>query len=191
MEHPILLLTHGAGGNRNSPLLRGMEQELSSAGVQVLRFDLPFRVARPHGPPRPNEAQRDRDGLREKILELKAQGAPRLFVGGSSYGGRQSSMLLAEQPSLADGLLLLSYPLHPPGKPQQLRTAHLPNLRMPTLFVHGSRDPFGSLDEIETAMHLIPAKTQLVRIEGAGHDLKGAATAAARAFVEFFISTTR
>lgn len=191
MEHPILLLTHGAGGNRNSPLLRGIEEQLKSAAVEVLRFDLPFRVARPHGPPRPNDAQRDRAGMREKILELKARGAPRLFAGGSSYGGRQASMLLAEEPSLADGLLLLSYPLHPPGKALQLRTAHLPNLRQPTLFVHGSRDPFGSLDEIETAMHLIPAKTQLVRIEGVGHDLKGAANAAARAFVEFFISTTR
>ena len=191
MEHPLLLLTHGAGGDRNAPLLRGIEEELHSAGVDVLRFDLPFRAARPHGPPRPNEAEGDRAGLRQKILELKAQATRRFFVGGSSYGGRQASMLLSEEPSLADGLLLLSYPLHRPGKPRQLRTAHLPSLRTPALFIHGSRDPFGSLDEIEEATKLIPARTHVVRIEGAGHDLKGAAAAAAAAFVEFFISAVR
>ena len=79
-------------------------------------------------------------------------------------------MLLAEE-QLADGLLLLSYPLHPPGKPDQLRTQHLPQIHVPTLFVHGTRDPFGSIDEIETARKLIPAKTLLFPGEGAGHDL--------------------
>jgi predicted alpha/beta-hydrolase family hydrolase len=95
----------------------------------------------------------------------------RVFLGGHSYGGRQASMLCAEQPELVSGLLLLSYPLHPPRKPDQLRTQHLFNLRVPTLFVHGTRDPFGSLAEIESALKLIPAKTKLFPVEGAGHDL--------------------
>jgi len=95
----------------------------------------------------------------------------RLFLGGHSYGGRQSSMLLAEDPHLADGLLLLSYPLHPPRKPDQLRIKHLPDLHVPALFVHGTRDPFGSTEEFQQALALIPAKTLLLEVQNAGHDL--------------------
>jgi predicted alpha/beta-hydrolase family hydrolase len=101
-----------------------------------------------------------------------------LFLGGHSYGGRQSSMLCAEEPALVLALLLLSYPLHPPRKPEQQRTQHLPDLRTPTLFVQGTRDPFGSIAEMERALKMIPAKTKLLVVEGAGHDLgfKGKAT---------------
>ncbi len=80
-------------------------------------------------------------------------------------------MLCAEQPRLAAGLLLLSYPLHPPGKPAQLRVQHLPKVQVPALFVHGTHDPFGSIAELEQALKLVPAKTQLRSVEGAGHDL--------------------
>ena len=94
-----------------------------------------------------------------------------IFLGGHSYGGRQASMLCAEEPDLATALLLLSYPLHPPRKPEQQRTQHLPDLRTPALFVHGTRDPFGSIAELEQALKMIPAKTKLLTVEGAGHDL--------------------
>jgi len=80
-------------------------------------------------------------------------------------------MLCAAEPDLVSGLLLLSYPLHPPRKPEQLRIQHLPNLRTPSLFVHGTRDPFGTVEEITKALQLIPAKTELMKVEGAGHDL--------------------
>ena len=80
-------------------------------------------------------------------------------------------MLCAEEPGLVDGLLLTSYPLHPPGKPEQLRTQHLAKLQTPALFVHGTRDPFGSIEEMAAALKLIPAKTALLRVEGAGHDV--------------------
>ncbi len=80
-------------------------------------------------------------------------------------------MLCAEEPDLVAGLLLLSYPLHPPRKPEQQRTQHLPDLRTPTLVVHGTRDPFASIAELERALKMIPAKTKLLPIEGAGHDL--------------------
>ena len=96
--------------------------------------------------------------------------AGRVYLGGQSYGGRQASMLLAED-QVAQGLLLLSYPLHPPGKPDQPRTQHLPQIKVPAIFVHGTRDPFGSLEEIESARKLMPAKTLLIPIESAGHDL--------------------
>jgi len=95
----------------------------------------------------------------------------RLFLGGHSYGGRQSSMLCAEEPNLVSALLLLSYPLHPPRKPEQQRTQHLPDLYTPALFVSGTRDPFGSIPEMERALKMIPAKTKLEVVEGAGHDL--------------------
>lgn len=80
-------------------------------------------------------------------------------------------MLCAEEPALVTGLLLFSYPLHPPRKPAQLRVQHLPKLRVPALFVHGTRDPFGSIDEMEESLKLIPTKTELLRVDGAGHDL--------------------
>ena len=80
-------------------------------------------------------------------------------------------MLCANEPELVDGLLLLSYPLHPPRKPTQLRTQHLPNLRTKGLFIHGTRDPFGTIEEMEEALKLIPSPTKLMAIEGAGHDL--------------------
>jgi predicted alpha/beta-hydrolase family hydrolase len=81
-------------------------------------------------------------------------------------------MLAAEEAGVADGLLLLSYPLHPPEKPLQLRTAHFPSLRTPAVFVHGTKDPFGTPDELRAAIALIPAHAQIVEVEGAGHDLK-------------------
>ena len=86
-------------------------------------------------------------------------------------GGRQATMLAAEDPSVADALVLFSYPLHPPDKPLKPRTEHLPHLRTPALFVHGTKDPFGSIAEMEDALRLIPARTQLHVVDRAGHDL--------------------
>src|SRR6185295_19038374 len=95
-----------------------------------------------------------------------------VYLGGHSYGGRQASMLAAEEPKLAAALLLLSYPLHPPKKPEQLRIEHLPRLATRAVFVHGTRDAFGTLGEVEKAMALVPATTRLIPIEGGGHDLR-------------------
>jgi uncharacterized protein len=167
----FLLLTHGAGSNRNAPLLVALADAFRQAGVEVLRYDLSFRQERPHGPPRPGDAERDREGLREQILRIREKKPERVWLGGHSYGGRQSSILAAENPDLADALLLLSYPLHPPRQPAALRTAHFPKLRTPSLFVHGSRDPFASTEELKNAIALIPAQVNFLEIEGAGHDL--------------------
>ncbi len=166
-----LVLTHGAGSNAAAPLLVALAGVFTTAGFTVLRCDLPYRQSRPYGPPGPGDAARDRAGLSNAITTMKKIISGRIFLGGHSYGGRQASMLCAEQPELVSGLLLLSYPLHPPRKPDQLRTLHLFNLRVPTLFVHGARDPFGSLAETESALKLIPAKTMLLPVAGAGHDL--------------------
>jgi hypothetical protein len=96
-----------------------------------------------------------------------------VFLGGHSYGGRMATMLAAQDPSVAHGLFLLSYPLHPPRKPEQLRTAHFPKLNVPALFVHGTRDAFGLIDEMQSAIKLIPAKAKLLPIDNAGHELLG------------------
>jgi predicted alpha/beta-hydrolase family hydrolase len=166
-----LVLTHGAGGNAQASLLIALAETFSAAGFTVLRCNLPFRQTRPFGPPGPSDAGRDRAGLKHAITAMKEIAPGRIFLGGHSYGGRQSSMLCAEEPKLVAGLLLLSYPLHPPRKPEQQRTQHLPDLRTPTLFVHGTRDPFGSIPELEKALKMIPAKVKLMPVEGAGHDL--------------------
>jgi predicted alpha/beta-hydrolase family hydrolase len=187
-------LTHGAGGNCQAKLLVAVAEALAASGFVVLRFDLPFRVARPFGPPHPGTAERDREGIRRAValcrnaallrpnsapsaqpgappLVSKGGSSPRVFLAGHSYGGRQASMLLAEDPEVADGLLLLSYPLHPPNKPQQLRTQHFPQLNKPTFFIHGTWDPFATTVELQNALKQIPARHGLFEVENAGHDL--------------------
>jgi uncharacterized protein len=173
-ESPVgssLVLTHGAGGNAEMTLLVALAEAFAEKGFAVLRCDLPFRQARPFGPPRPPDARRDQYGLRNAAAAMRQQFSGKVFLGGQSYGGRQASMLLADDGSVADGLLLLSYPLHPPKQPEKLRTQHLPKLYTPTIFVSGTKDPFGTTSEIESARKLIRAKTQLVTVDGVGHDL--------------------
>jgi uncharacterized protein len=166
-----LILTHGAGGNSRGALLTALAEVFSGQGFAVLRCDLPFRQARPFGPPRPADAARDRQGLKNAVATFRKTVPGQIFLGGQSYGGRQATMLCADEPGLVDGLLLLSYPLHAPGKPDRLRIQHLPKLAVPALFVHGTRDPFGSIAEMESALKLIAAPTSLLPVEGEGHDL--------------------
>jgi predicted alpha/beta-hydrolase family hydrolase len=149
-----------------------------------LRCDLPFRQERRFGPPFPAQAARDREGLRCAVALMRERAERRLFLGGHSYGGRQATMLVTENALPVDGLLLLSYPLHPPRRPEQVRTAHFPKLHTRALFVHGTRDPFGSLDEVRVALALIHAETRLVSIEGAGHELLPRNPAAAAQFAQ-------
>ena len=132
---------------------------------------LPYRQARPKGPPYRGDAKRDREGLRRAVEAVREAAAGRVFLGGQSYGGRQATLLAAEDSAVVDGLLLISYPLHPPGKPDSLRTAHFPDLQVPAFFAHGSRDAFGSLDEMQEALPLIPASRELFEVFGGGHGL--------------------
>jgi uncharacterized protein len=166
-----LVLTHGAGGNATAKLLVSLADAFAANGMSVLRCDLPFRQKRPFGPPSPSSSKEDQAGLRRAIELMRAEFGGRVFIGGQSYGGRMASMLVASDAKVADALLLLSYPLHPPGRPAQLRTAHLPQIQIPTLFVSGTKDPFGTIAELESARHLIPAPTAMLPVEGSGHSL--------------------
>lgn len=172
-----LVLTHGAGANCRSALLSAMAEAFCAAGVTVLRCDLPFRQARPTGPPI-RSAERDQAGLRAAAAALRRETAGSIFLGGHSYGGRQASMLVAAEPEVAEALLLLSYPLHPPEKPESLRTEHFPSLGVPALFVSGERDGFGSREELEKALKMIPARTELMMAPGVGHELMNKRNAA-------------
>lgn len=165
-----LVLTHGAGGNMDAPLLVAVAEAFATRGVSVLRCNLPYRQARPNGPPSPSGAARDREGLRAALAVLRERATGHVFLGGHSYGGRMASMLVSAEPTVVGALLLQSYPLHPPGKPKDLRTAHLPNIRVPVLFVHGTIDPFAAPDELAAARGLIPARTAALEVNG-GHDL--------------------
>jgi uncharacterized protein len=172
-----LVLTHGAGSNCQAPLLIALADQFAEAGFVVLRCNLPYRQKRPYGPPYRGDAEQDREGLQNAIEAVKKllPAASLILLGGHSYGGRQASMLAAENPGIATGLLLLSYPLHPPNQPDSFCTAHFSALQVPAFFVHGTRDPFASTEELETALKLVPARTSVLHFEGAGHDLVGSA----------------
>jgi len=167
-----LVLTHGAGGNCRSPLLVAAAEAFCAEGVSVLRCDLPFRQRRATGPPSPSTAVADREGLRRAVEAMRGIVPGQIFLGGQSYGGRQATMLAADAPEIASALLLFSYPLHPPGRPERLRTEHFARLRVPAVFIQGMSDPFGSPAELRSAVSLIPTPTEIIPIAGAGHDLK-------------------
>ncbi|MDT5088845.1 MAG: uncharacterized protein QOG47_1552 [Mycobacterium sp.] len=166
----VVVLTHGAGGNRDSPMLQRLCDEWARRGWLAVRYDLPYRRRRAKGPPS-GSATGDRVGIVEAIAVCRGLADGPVIAGGHSYGGRMTSMVVAEKVAHVDVLTLFSYPVHPPGKPERARTEHLPNIAVPTVFAHGTSDPFGTLSEVRDAAALIPAPTQIVEIAGARHDL--------------------
>ena len=165
----IVLLTHGAGGNRESPMLIRLCDEWAARGWLAVRYDLPFRRRRPKGPPSGSAAS-DQAGVGEAVALARSLTTGPMLVGGHSYGGRMTSTAVADGLAV-DALTLFSYPLHPPGKPERARTEHLPRITVPTVFTHGTSDPFGTIDEIRSAAALIAGPTEVVEVTGARHDL--------------------
>jgi predicted alpha/beta-hydrolase family hydrolase len=135
-----------------------------------VRYNLPYRRRRPKGPPS-GSAATDQAGVVEAIELVRPMVDGPVIAGGHSYGGRMTSMAVADGTAMVNVLTLFSYPLHPPGKPERLRTEHLPRIAAPTVFTHGTSDPFGSIDELRAAAALIPALTEVVEVTGARHDL--------------------
>ena len=170
----VVVLTHGAGGNRESALLQQVCDEWARRGWIAVRYNLPYRRRRPTGPPS-SSAATDRAGIVEAIAVCRGLADGPLIAGGHSYGGRQTSMVVASgeaSPIKVDLLTLFSYPVHPPGKPERPRTEHLPDIRVPTVFTHGTSDPFGTSREVRDAAAMISAPTEVVEITGARHDLR-------------------
>jgi uncharacterized protein len=166
----VIILTHGAGGSRESPLLKKICDEWASRGWVAVRYNLPYRRRRPKGPPSGSAAS-DQAGVVEAIELARTLSKGPVIAGGHSYGGRMTSMVIAEEAAAVDALTLFSYPLHPPGKPERARTDHLSRITVPTVFTHGTADPFGTIDELRAAAKLIPAPTEIVEVTGARHDL--------------------
>ena len=162
-----LLLTPGAGADRNQSALVCLEEVLTPHGIVVDRMDFPYRKEGRKAPDRPTKLIA---AVNEGVEDLRRR-VPRLVLGGRSMGGRMCSMAVAEGLS-ADALVLISYPLHPPGKPEKLRTEHFPDIKVPCLFVSGTRDAFGRPDELEAATEAIPGAVTHRWIEGGDHGLR-------------------
>lgn len=175
----------GAGTSADHPSLLAIVQGLSP--LPVFRFDFPYRR---EGRKAPDRANKLIASLRADVAGLCAElgtTPEHIVLGGRSMGGRMCSMAVAgatgntakgsephEEPLPAAGLMLIAYPLHPPGKPERLRIEHLPDVHVPTLFVSGDRDPFGTPAELAEAQSLVGSPVTSITVEGAGHELKGA-----------------
>jgi predicted alpha/beta-hydrolase family hydrolase len=166
-----LLLAPGAGSDSSHPALRAVEAAV--APLPVTRMDFPYRLAGRKAPDREPvllAAVREQAAATCTAAHIRPD---RLVLGGRSMGGRMCSIAVA-QGLAAAGLVLIAYPLHPPGRPEKLRTAHLGDLHVPCLFISGTRDPFGTPEELEVATATISAPVTHVWVEGGRHELKGA-----------------
>jgi predicted alpha/beta-hydrolase family hydrolase len=164
----LVVLAHGAGAPMNSPFLNRVAAGLTARGLRVARFEFPYMRARRSGGRR---GAPDRQPLlREAWLSVieRLGGGPRVVIGGKSLGGRIASLIADE--AGARGLLCLGYPFHPPGRPERLRTKHLETLATPALIVQGTRDPFGSPEEV--ASYRLSARIRVHWIEEGDHSFK-------------------
>jgi uncharacterized protein len=160
-----LLLAHGAGSGMDAPVLAGVAEGLGERGIRVLRFEFPYRAA---GRKVPDRQPILLDAYRQAVRDALALRNSRVAIGGASMGGRMASMIADELSVRA--LVCLGYPFHPPGKPEQLRTAHLAALRTPTLIVHGTRDAFGNRDDV--AGYTLSDAIRIEWLEGADHSFR-------------------
>ena len=162
----VFVCAHGAGGHMAD---RGMERlaaVLRGNGFDLVRFNFLYREA---GSRRPDPMPRLIQCFEAVVAHARTElGEQRLLVGGRSMGGRAASMMAAEG-FACDGLLLLAYPLHPPGKPEQLRVAHLPKIRVPVLYINGTRDAFCTKERMDRALESVSAPWTMHWLEGADH----------------------
>lgn len=175
-----VVLWPGAGSASDHPGLVAIDDAIhgasTSASLSVARVDFPYRLEGRRAPDRAPKLMASVRSEVQLLCERWGTTSEHLVLGGRSMGGRICSMVAAgadgEQALPIAGLILMSYPLHPPGKPDRLRTGHLPDLRVPVLFVSGDRDTFATVGELTEAQALIPGPVTSVTISGAGHDLR-------------------
>jgi predicted alpha/beta-hydrolase family hydrolase len=165
---PTLVLAHGAGTGMRSPFMAGIAEGLAAAGVATLRFEFPYMAAGRKAPDRP---ERLIESWRAAFAAARERAAGPVLAGGKSMGGRIASMAAAEGMPAA-GLVFLGYPLHPPGRPERIRDAHLPSVTVPMLFVQGTRDTFARPDLLDAVLtRLGPLATRLT-VEGGDHSFR-------------------
>jgi uncharacterized protein len=170
----LLVLAHGAGAGQRHPFLVKVARELADRGIDVVTFDFPYMRQKRKAP---DKAPVLEAAFREAIAEARALVSPghALFIGGKSMGGRIATHLAADAASARAvpirGVIALGYPLHPPGKPEQLRVAHLPSIEVPVLIVQGERDAFGTPEELRPIVRELAARVTLHVIEGGDHSL--------------------
>lgn len=169
-----VLLAHGAGSNLDATLLAAAAGVVAGAGHVAVRTNLGYRQRRPTGPPPRAEASSDDLAATWRALQARHPGH-RWVLGGASYGGRVASLVAAREPALA-GVLCWSYPLHPPGRPDRLRVAHLPAITAPMLVVQGTHDPFGNPDELRPHLATTGGRSAVVEVVGGDHGLHVART---------------
>ncbi len=169
-----LFLTPGAGTAADHPSLLAIEEHMRAElpSIAVDRMDFPYRKAGRRAPDRaPILIASVNDGV-QAFADRLGVATDRILIGGRSMGGRMCSMAIAEGLVVA-GLISICYPLHPPGKPDSLRTAHLPDIHVPCLFISGTKDAFGTPAEFAEHLPTIPGPRTEIWLEGKGHDLKG------------------
>jgi len=167
-----LVLGHGAGSGQHSGFMVEAGRQLSARAIVVATFDFPYVAA---GRKSPDKAPVLEEAWRAAIAEARADNAFRslpLFIGGKSMGGRIASHVAAQGVEGVSGLVFLGYPLHPPGRPQQRRDAHLPSIAQPMLFVQGSRDEFGTAGEIRELLPRLNPHAQLFEVADGDHSFK-------------------
>ena len=165
----LLVLAHGAGAGQKHPFMVSTARGLASRGVDVVTFDFPYMARGRGGPDRPPVLEQ---AFRDVLDAARAWSrATRVFIGGKSMGGRMATHLGAQGADGLRGIVALGYPLHPPGKPEQLRIAHLPAITVPVLIVQGERDTFGTPAELEPHVGAMPAAVTLHVVEGGDHSL--------------------
>jgi predicted alpha/beta-hydrolase family hydrolase len=179
----LFVFAHGAGAGQRHPFMTGYATALAAAGVDVVTFDFPYMAQQRRLPDKPPVLEQSfRDAIAWAQGEFEGR---RLFIGGKSMGGRIATHLAAQPEVTLRGVVALGYPLHPPGKPEQRRIAHLPSLRAPWLIVQGARDTFGTPSELEAELGVVPVPVTLHVLAGGDHSfgVKGRAPAVVRAEV--------
>jgi predicted alpha/beta-hydrolase family hydrolase len=179
-----LLLAPGAGAGSDQPSLVAIDRAVAEHGISTDRMDFPYRLAGRRAPDRPPVLLASVLAAAGALAERLEVPTSRLAIGGRSMGGRMCSMAVAEGLAVA-ALVLVSYPLHPPGRPDRLRVEHFPSLQVPCLFVSGAKDAFGTPDELESHTRAIPGPVTHVWLEGGDHGLRRRDAAVAEAVSEW------
>ena len=165
----VLVLAHGAGSGMRAPFMEGFAEEIGRLGVATLRFEFPYMRAGRRAPDRPPVLI---DAWRDAFADgVSRAGGRRVFAGGKSMGGRIASMAAAEGMPAA-GLVFLGYPLHPPGRPEKIRDAHLPDVPVPMLFLQGSRDAFARPDLLAGVLARLGPRAEYVEVTGGDHSFR-------------------